>query len=292
MLNKTIKKLIATALAVATVATTMVAPVSASTLTPKKSHSVEEITEYVDYFNEITDRYAFRPDGYIPVGSNGRYHDGQAYKSWQMTILLQNTQGITSEQKADMKKAASRCIMSYLFERMLYTYQTKWSDKMYYYLDDDRTSKSWASKYKARARKTYTEIDAFINKNAKYNQKLAGELRKFNKQRLDIYNKAINNWFFKMTKKQKAKYISPICGSGRKPQASIIQYIDAMFSKSKMSSDLTFTTFGAQCTKHISVDDYHDTKLYALKTLGLHGYDLNPNGANPTWNRHIRWTKW
>ena len=51
MLNKTIKKLIATALAVATVATTMVAPVSASTLTPKKSHSVEEITEYVDYFN-------------------------------------------------------------------------------------------------------------------------------------------------------------------------------------------------------------------------------------------------
>lgn len=292
MLNKTIKKFIATALTVATVATTMVAPVSASTLTPKKSHSVEEITEYVDYFNEITDRYAFRPDGYIPVGSNGRYHEGQAYKSWQMTILLQNTQGITSEQKADMKKAADTWKRSYLSERMLYTYQTKWSDKMYYYLDDDRTSKSWASKYKARARKTYTEIDAFINKNAKYNQKLAGELKKFNKQRLNIYNKAIDNWFFKMTKKQKAKYISPICGSGRKPQASIIQYVDAVFSKSKMASDLTFTTFGAQCTKHISVDDYHDTKLYALKTLGLHGYDLNPNGANPTWNRHIRWTKW
>ena len=292
MLNKTIKKLIATALTVATVATTMVAPVSASTLTPKKFHSVEEITEYVDYFNEITDRYAFRPDGYIPVGSNGRYHDGQAYKSWQMTILLQNTSGITSEQKADMKKAAATWKRSYLSERMLYTYQTKWSDKMYYYLDDDRTSKSWASKYKAKAKKTYTEIDAFISKNAKYNQKLAGELKKFNKQRLDIYNKAINNWFFKMTKKQKAKYISPICGSGRKPQASIIQYVDAVFSKSKMASDLTFTTFGEQCTKHISVDDYHDTKLYALKTLGLHGYDLNPNGANPTWNRHIRWTKW
>lgn len=292
MLKKSIKKFIATALAVATVATTMVAPVSASTLTPKKSHSVEEITEYVDYFNEITDRYAFRPDGYIPVGSNGRYHDGQAYKSWQMTMMLQNTSGITSEQKEDMRKAASTWKKSYLSERMLYTYQTKWSDKMYYYLDDDRTSKSWASKYKARAKKTYTEIDAFITKNAKYNQKLAGELRKFNKQRLDIYNKAINNWFFKMTKKQKAKYVSPICGSGRKPQASIIQYVDAVFSKSKMASDLTFTTFGAQCTKHISVDDYHDTKLYALKTLGLHGYDLNPNGANPTWNRHIRWTKW
>ena len=292
MLKKSIKKLIATALAVATVATTMVAPVSAST--PKKSHSEAQITEYVDYFNEITDRYAFRPDGYIPVGSSGKYHGTQAYDSWQMTTLLQNTPGITSEQKADMKKAAATWKRSYLSERMLYMYQTKWSDKMYDYLDDDRTSKSWASKYKARAKKTYTEIDAFISKNAKYNQKLAGELKKFNKQRLDIYNKAITNWCFKMTKSQKSKYISPICGSGKgdKPQASIIQYVNAVFRKSKMSSDLSFTTFGSQCTKHISVDDYHDTKLYALKTLGLHGYDLNPNGANPTWCRHIRWTKW
>lgn len=292
MLKKSIKKFIATALAVATVATTMVAPVSASTLTPKKSHSEAEITEYVDYFNDITDRYAFRPDGYIPVGSDGRYHEGQSYDSWQMTMMLQNTQGITSEQKADMKKAAATWKKSYLSERMLYTYQTKWSDKMYDYLDDDRTSASWASKYKAKAKKTYTEIDAFISKNAKFNQKLAGELKKFNKQRLDIYNKAIDNWFFKMTKKQKAKYMSPICGSGRRPQASIIQYVDAMFRKSKMASDLTFTSFGEQCTKHISVDDYHDTKLYLSKTLKIHGTDLNPNGAGKIWVNHTQWQKW
>lgn len=292
MLNKTIKKLIALTLATVTVATGSTA-VSASTLTPKKSHSVEEITEYVDYFNEITDRYAFRPDGYVPVGSSGKYHGTQSYDSWQMTQLLQNTPGITSEQKADMKKAASTWKKSYLSERMLYIYQTKWSDKMYDYLDDDRTSASWASKYKAKAKKTYTEIDAFISKNAKFNQKLAGELKKFNKQRLNIYNKAIDNWFFKMTKKQKAKYISPICGSGRKPQASIIQYVDAMFSKSKMSSNPYYVTmFGESCTRHIAVDDYADTKLYAFKTLGLHGYDLNPNGANPTWCRHNRWKKW
>lgn len=292
MLKKSIKKFIATALAVATVATTMVAPVSASTLTPKKSHSVEEITEYVDYFNEITDRYAFRPDGYIPVGSDGGYHSGMAYRSWQMTKLLQNTPGITSEQKADMKKAADTWKRSYLSERMLYMYQTKWSNKMYYYLDDDRTSKSWASKYKAKAKKTYTEVNAFISKNAKHNPKLAGELKKFNKQRLNIYNKAIDNWFFKMTKKQKAKYISPICGSGRRPQASIIQYVDVMFSKSKMASDLTFTSFGMQCTKHISVDDYHDTKLYLSKTLKIHGTDLNPNGAGRIWVNHTQWQKW
>lgn len=291
MLNKTIKKLIALTLATVTVATGSTA-VSASTLTPKKSHSVEEITEYVDYFNDITDRYAFRPDGYIPVGSSGEYHRGMAYDSWQMTTLLQNTSGITSEQKADMKKAAATWKKSYLSERMLYTYQTKWSNKMYYYLDDDRTSKSWASKYKAKAKQTYTEVNTFIAKYAKYNQKLAGELKKFNKQRLNIYNKAIDNWFFKMTKKQKAKYISPICGSGRKPQASIIQYVDTVFSKSKMASDLTFTSFGMQCTKHVSVDDYHDTKLYLSKTLKIHGYDLNPNGAGNVWVDHTQWWKW
>ena len=292
MLKKALKKLIATALAVATVATSGTA-VSASTLTPKKSHSEAQITEYVDYFNDITDRYAFRPDGYIPVGSDGGYHSGMAYRSWQMTILLQNTQGITSEQKADMKKASATWKRSYLSERMLYMYQTKWSDKMYYYLDDDRTSKSWASKYKAKAKKTYTEIDAFISKNAKYNQKLAGELKKFNKQRLDIYNKAIDNWCFKMTKSQKAKYLSPIVGSGMKPQPSIIQYVDAVFSKSKMSSDPWYVTmFGAQCTRHIAVDDYADTELYVSKTLKIHGTDLNPNGAGRIWVNHTQWQKW
>lgn len=291
MLKKSIKKFIATALAVATVATSGTA-VSASTLTPKKSHSEAQITEYVDYFNDITDRYAFRPDGYIPVGSSGEYHRGMAYDSWQMTTLLQNTSGITSEQKADMKKAAATWKRSYLSERMLYTYQTKWSNKMYYYLDDDRTSKSWASNYKAKAKQTYTEVNTFIAKYAKYNQKLAGELRKFNKQRLNIYNKAIDNWCFKMTKSQKSKYISPICGSGRKPQASIIQYVDTVFSKSKMASDLTFTSFGMQCTKHVSVDDYHDTKLYLSKTLKIHGYDLNPNGAGNVWVDHTQWWKW
>lgn len=292
MLKKSIKKLIALTLATVTVATSSTA-VSAATLTPKKSHSEAQITEYVDYFNEITDAYTFRPDGYVPVSMGYGYHEGQAYASWQMTQLLQNTPGITSEQKADMKKAASKWKKSYLSERMIYIYHDKWSDKMYDYLDDDRTSKSWASKYKAKAKKTYTEIDAFISKNAKYNQKLAGELKKFNKQRLNIYNKAITNWCFKMTKSQKAKYLSPIVGSGMKPQPSIIEYVDKQFSKSKMSpSSGSSLMFCGSCTEHITVDDYNDTELYALKTLGLHGYDLNPNGPNPTWVRHIQWQKW
>lgn len=293
MLNKTIKKLIATALTVATVATTMVAPVSASTLTPKKSHSKAQITEFVDYYNEITDRYTFRPDGYIPT-TMGYDHDSHVYRSLQMTKLLQNTPGITPEQKEDMKVASSKWKKSYMSGRMLYVYQSKWSYKMWDYIDDSGTAKSWASKYKARVKKTYTEIDAYLAKNAKHNQKLAGELRKFNKQRRDIYNKAIDNWFFKMTKSQKAKYKGSICGGGgAKPKPLFSVYIDCTFSKSKMSSDpWACTPFGMSCTKHSAVDDYYDTKLYRSETLGLESYDLNPNGSNNVWGRHMQWWKW
>lgn len=293
MLKKSLKKLIATALTVATVATTMVAPVSASTLTPKKSHSKAQITEFVDYYNEITDRYTFRPDGYIPT-TMSYDHDSDAYRSWQMTKLLQNTPGITSEQKSDMKKAASKWKKSYMSGRMLYVYQYKWSYKMWDYIDDGRTAKSWASKYKVKVKKTYTEIDAYLAKNAKYNQKLSGELRKFNKQRLDIYNKAIDNWFFKMTKSQKAKYKGSICGGGgAKPKPLFSVYIDSMFHKSKMSADPgRCTQFGVSRTKHIAVDDYADTKLYRAETLGIEGYDLNPNGPGNVWGRHMQWWKW
>lgn len=292
MLKKSIKKLIALTLATVTVATGSTA-VSASTLTPKKSHSKAEITEFVDYYNEITDRYTFRPDGYIPT-TRSFDHDSHAYRSWQMTKLLQNTPGITPEQKEDMKVAASKWKKSYMSGRMLYVYQYKWSYKMYDYIDNGRTAKSWASKYKARVKKTYTEADAYLAKNAKYNQKLAGELRKFNKQRRDIYNKAIDNWFFKMTKSQKAKYKGSICGGGgAKPKPLFSVYIDYMFSKSKMSADPgRCTQFGESCTKHIAVDDYFDTKLYRSETLGLESYDLNPNGPNNVWGRHMQWWKW
>lgn len=292
MLKKSLKKLIALTLATVTVATGSTA-VSASTLTPKKSHSKAEITEFVDYYNEITDRYTFRPDGYIPT-TRSFDHDSHAYRSLQMTKLLQNTPGITSEQKEDMKVAASKWKKSYMSGRMLYVYQYKWSYKMYDYIDNGRTAKSWASKYKARVKKTYTEADAYLAKNAKHNPKLAGELRKFNKQRRDIYNKAIDNWFFKMTKSQKAKYKGSICGGGgAKPKPLFSVYIDYMFSKSKMSADPgRCTQFGESCTRHIAVDDYFDTKLYRSETLGLESYDLNPNGPNNVWGRHMQWWKW
>lgn len=293
MLNKTIKKLIATALAVATVATTMVAPVSASTLTPKKSHSEAEITEYVDYFNEVTDRYAFRPEGYIPLYIDGT-HDSQLYDSWQMTMMLQNTPGITSEQKADMKKAASTWKKAYLSERMVSVYWVKWS-RMYRYIEDKvylSQSTSWAPRCKAYAKKMYNEANTYISGKSKYNPKLANELKKFNKQRFNTYNKAIDTWFYKMTKKQRAKYGSNIVGGGANGHsyALMTSYMDSCFKKNKMSSD-PYYTYGETSYSGL-IDCYGDKNNYRYNTLKLHGYDLNPNGPNPTWNRHIQWKKW
>ena len=293
MLNKTIKKFIATALAVATVATTMVAPVSASTLTPKKFHSEAQITEYVDYFNEITDRYAFRPDGYVPLYIDGT-HDSQLYDSWQMTKLLQNTPGITSEQKADMKKAADTWKKAYLSERMVYVYWVKWS-RMYRYIEDKvcfSQSTSWAPRCKAYAQKMYNETNTYISGKSKYNPKLANELRKFNNQRLNIYNKAIDTWFYKMTKKQRAKWGSNIISGGANGHsyALMTSYVDSCFDKNKMSSD-PYYSYGE--TNYLGlIDCYGDKNSYRYNTLKLHGYDLNPNGPNPTWNRHIQWKKW
>lgn len=293
MLKKTLKKLIATALAVATVATTMVAPVSASTLTPKKSHSKAQITEYVDYFNEITDRYAFRPDGYVPLYADGT-HDSQMYRSWQMTKLLQNTPGITSEQKADMKKAADTWKRSYLSERMILVYWIKWT-RMYYYIEDKvylSQSTSWAPRCKAYAKKMYNETNAYISGKSKYNPKLANELKKFNKQRLNIYNKAIDTWFYKMSKKQRAKWGGNISSGGEDGHSLVLMssYVSNCLYKKDLAIRPYYSCGDKDCSTNL--DDYGDKNHYSSKTLKLHGYDTSKNAPNRIWNNHIEWKRW
>lgn len=294
MLKKSLKKLLAVTLTAVTLVTSAM-PVSASTLTPKKSHSVEEITEYVDYFNEITDRYAFRPDGYVPLYVAGTHDDSQMYASWQMTLLLQKTPGITSEQKADMKKAADTWKRSYLSERMILVYWIKWT-RMYEYINDKvclSTSKSWAPRCKAYAKKMYNETNAYISGKSKYNPKLANELKKFNKQRLNIYNKAIDTWFYKMSKKQRAKWGSNISSGGANGHsyALMSSYISyCLYTKNK----LEFAPYYGcgDLDSSASLDDYGDKNHYSSKTLKLNGYDTSKNAPNRIWNNHIEWKRW
>lgn len=292
MLKKTLKKLIALTLATVTVATSGTA-VSASTLTPKKSHSEAQITEYVDYFNDITDRYAFRPDGYVPLYVDGTHNGSQMYASWQMTKLLQNTPGITSEQKADMKKAADTWKRSYLSERMILVYWIKWT-RMYHYIDEKvclSQSKSWAPRCKAYAKKMYNETNAYISGKSKYNPKLANELKKFNKQRLNIYNKAIDTWFYKMSKKQRAKW-GTISSGGEDGHSLVLMssYVSDCLYKKDLATDPYYSCGDKDSSS--SLDDYGDKYHYSSKTLKLNGYDLSPNAPNRIWNNHIEWKRW
>ena len=292
MLNKTIKKILAVTLTAVTLVTSAM-PVSASTLTPKKSHSKAEITEYVDYFNDITDRYAFRPDGYVPLYADGT-HDSQMYRSWQMTKLLQSTPGITSEQKADMKKAAATWKRSYLSERMILVYWIKWT-RMYYYIEDKvylSQSTSWAPRCKAYAKKMYNETNAYISGKSKYNPKLANELKKFNKQRLNIYNKAIDTWFYKMSKKQRAKWGSNIVSGGANggSLALMSSYVSNCLYKKDLAIRPYYSCGDKDCSTNL--DDYGDKNHYSSKTLKLHGYDTSKNAPNRIWNNHIEWKRW
>lgn len=291
MLKKSIKKFIALALATVTVATSSTA-VSASTLTPKKSHSEAQITEYVDYFNDITDRYAFRPDGYVPLYADGT-HDSQMYRSWQMTTLLQNTPGITSEQKADMKKAADTWKRSYLSERMILVYWIKWT-RMYHYIDEKvclSQSKSWAPRCKAYAKKMYNETNAYISGKSKYNPKLANELKKFNKQRLNIYNKAIDTWFYKMSKKQRAKWGTISSGGANGHSYALMScYVSDCLYKKDLATDPYYSCGNKDCSTNL--DDYGDKYHYSSKTLKLNGYDTSKNAPNRIWNNHIEWKRW
>lgn len=293
MLNKTIKKLLAVTLTAVTLVTSAM-PVSASTLTPKKSHSKAEITEYVDYFNEITDRYAFRPDGYVPLYVAGIHDGSQMYASWQMTKLLQNTPGITSEQKADMKKAADTWKRSYLSERMILVYWIKWT-RMYHYIDEKvclSQSKSWAPRCKAYAKKMYNETNAYISGKSKYNPKLANELKKFNKQRLNIYNKAIDTWFYKMSKKQRAKWGSTISSGGANGHSYALMscYVSDCLYKKDLATDPYYSCGDKDSSS--SLDDYGDKYHYSSKTLKLNGYDTSKNAPNRIWNNHIEWKRW
>lgn len=280
MLKKMFKQALAVALTVATVVTASV-PVGAAALKPKKSHSKEEITEYVNYFNSITEAYTFRPDGYVPALMEGGNHKSRTYKAYKMTVLLQNTKGITAEQKADMKKAASLWKKSYISEQMLEYYWNTWSEYMYNYVWDysgTGSSRDSASNFKARAKQTYNKVNKYISGKAKYNGKLAGELKKFNKKRLDTWNNDIGKWF-KMSKKQKAKYWN------------CLPRYTSSFASAFYKADMEDTP--CYCSSaSTSVDDFGDKNHYVTKTLGLWGYDLSEYSPNRELHNHTLWTKW
>ena len=142
MLRKVLKKLIALTATVATVAT-MVAPVSASTLTPKKSHSDAEVQERVLYLIDKADDIAFTPYFGLPGnassingrGSFNRRHKRDSYRAYAMCDLLLATPNLTSacssETVAELKQARKTWKASYVSDMMYAFYTQVWGDTEY-----------------------------------------------------------------------------------------------------------------------------------------------------------------
>lgn len=280
MLKKSIKKFIALTLATVTLVTSAM-PVSASTLTPKKSHSEAEITDFVDYYNEITYAYTFRPDRYVPALLScdvSGTHKSYTYEAWQMTELLKNTPGIDAEQKADMTKAAKEWKKSYVSELMLATYWKHWT-RVYDYVEANEgtfSSRDTMSKYVAKVKKAYTTVDAFLSSKAKFNQKLAAQLKKFNKTRYTVWNADIRK-YFSWSKSKKISYANshyePYMGS-------------TLLKKYRMNQAPEFTPYTS-----IYVDDFGDKELYKTDTLGIWGYSNEGSPCNRLY-KHTRYNKW
>lgn len=216
MLKKSIKKFIATALAVATVATTMVAPVSASTLTPKKSHSDAEVQERVLYFIDKADDIAFSPySGFSgDTGANRSYsgrHKQHSYMAYQMCNMLLATPNLDSacspETVEELKQAKKIWKSAYVSDLMYLFYSQVWSDT-YFIVDDKYLTVTYKNPYAwhdhsasntvlhlqpakvlSKATSSYNRVKNYIAKYQKYNPTLAAKLNKWNTSQYKGYKK-------------------------------------------------------------------------------------------------------
>lgn len=216
MLKKSIKKFIATALAVATVATTMVFPVSATTFTPKKTHKDSEVQERVLYLIDKADDIAFSPYSGFSGNTDGggsykRRHKKHSYMAYAMCEMLLATPNLDSacspETVAELKKARNTWKSAYISDLMYLFYSNVWYDT-YFIVDTKyltvtyKNPRAWhdhsasntvlhlqPAKVLNKATSSYNRVKTYIAKYQKYNPTLAAKLTKWNKSQYEGYKK-------------------------------------------------------------------------------------------------------
>ena len=215
MLKKSIKKLLALTLTTVTLVTSAM-PVSASTLTPKKSHSEAEVQERVLYFIDKADDIAFSPySGFSgDTGANRSYsgrHKQHSYMAYQMCNMLLATPNLDSacspETVAELKKAKKTWKSAYVSDLMYLFYSQVWYDT-YFIVDTKyltvtyKNPRAWhdysanntilhlqPAKVLNKATSSYNRVKTYIAKYQKYNPTLAAKLTKWNKSQYEGYKK-------------------------------------------------------------------------------------------------------
>lgn len=215
MLKKTLKKLLAVTLTAVTLVTSAM-PVSASTLTPKKSHSDSEVQERVLYLIDKADDIAFSPYSGFSGNTDGggsykRRHKMHSYMAYQMCNLLLATPNLDSacspETVAELKQARNTWKSAYVSDLMYLFYSNVWYDT-YFIVDTKyltvtyKNPRAWhdhsasntvlhlqPAKVLNKATSSYNRVKTYIAKYQKYNPTLAAKLTKWNKSQYEGYKK-------------------------------------------------------------------------------------------------------
>lgn len=294
MLKKSIKKIIATALAVATVATTMVAPVSASTLTPKKSHSDAEVQERVLYLIDKADDIAISPWYDAPVLDVGTFDcrkKTNSYRALQMCNMLFATPNLDSacspETVAELKKAKktwkSACYANYIYM----FYNQVWRDTAivadenvypsYRTYFGTKPGKNDYNKVWKKATSSYNRVKKYIAKYQKYNPKFAAWLTRMNKNKYKGYKNLVAE--LKTLTPAKEKKVVNRWGTGE-----FVTYFDE-----------TYKCFDRVAKDNsIDCDDMLSIKLNTWYdvTKGMTPFNYSKNSPHNVFMRNTKYTAW
>lgn len=303
MLKKSIKKFIATALAVATVATTMVAPVSATTFTPKKSHSDSQVQSRALYLIDAADDIAFSPySGFSgntePNVSYSSRHKTDTYLAYAMCEMLLATPNLDSacspETVAELKKAKKTWKSAYVSDLMYLFYSNVWYDT--YFLVDSKymtvsykNPRAWhdysanntilhlqPAKVLNKATSSYNRVKTYIAKYQKYNPTLAAKLTKWNKSQYEGYKKLAS----------KLKTLT------------VKDYVNKMHGG---SDEVLYTVWTYYKLPRLGVEDgqvYEETKLVSKistwywDTKGMSPFNGNPNSPFNTFAKNVKYKAW
>lgn len=300
MLKKSIKKFIATALTVATVATTMVAPVSASTLTPKKSHSDAEVQERVLYLIDAADDIAFSPYGGFAGDAEGgdsynRRHKMHSYMAYQMCNMLFATPNLDSacspETVAELKKAKKTWKSAYVSDLMYLFYSQVWYDTDMavtdkYMYETYKNPRLWdgytannlvlhiqPSKISAKANSSYNRVKNYVAKYQKYNPKLAANILKWNATQYKSYKKLAS----------KAKTLTP---SKLVKMGQCDTIVGAVWNHYKLAD------MGDVGQLWVETKLLTKNGTWYWSTKGMHPNNNNPNSPFNTFAKNVKYKAW
>lgn len=294
MLKKSLKKLIATALAVATVATTMVAPVSASTLTPKKSHKDSEVQERVLYLIDKADDIAISPWYDAPSLESGDFKDRKttnSYRALQMCNMLFATPNLDSacspETVAELKQARNTWKAACYANYMYMFYNQVWSDTAiiadvnvypsYRTYFGTKPGKNDYNKVQKKATSSYNRVKKYIAKYQKYNPKFAAWLTRMNKNKYKGYKNLVAE--LKTLTPAKEKKVTNRWGTGE-----FVTYFDE-----------TYKCF-SRVAKDNSIDCndilYTKTSTWYWTTKGMTPFNGSKNSPHNVFMRNTKYTAW